>query len=855
LSIQFNRSISWENRGSWRGFILYARFLTLLITFGILPGVYVYSQDPAVVPADPRTEEIQSRESQDPPQPIKTLDANQKQDPQDPAVEEDPDELLRKKVRNFFDSEKDSDWVRAMTLLGARLERENPPQWINPLILEMLTDRALENPVRTRFILADELITNSNTGILILTVLLRQEANWPFLEEVEDSFRKWSVDEVVRDRLITEFRVATDPLQLTRLFDILTVGDPRAVIEATIDRLRESGETAAPVLLSSLGDFMKLDLDQAGWIAWWEANGNLPILDGIVSRTEEAGQERELAMWVRADQYLREGGQPERYLNWLIDSMSASETHRIRSAAIGRAGEFAKQPVATDASGGTETRVRIFRPVVERLIALLQEDANSARRSAEFQQVALLCLTALREFVDFRDEPELVKILRFHITRLNPDLTNGSRRLAREALNTAMALRSPVSDEVDAAIERFIPAVDQKVDSAEIRRLVGAARTIGFSENTVEILFRVGRLTPALGEVVLEALVYGQVPESSVGQVLQYYGDLIGSRKESNIRSLAINGIGRLGVPEGIPLLVSMVLQEAAESEAERGAALSMIGSIGGAEAVSGIVRILGEISSADALRDAALELATTQVTGDDSLELAAAFLLDESGELNPWGQKALSSAALVDLLRAKVQPTDLSNRDAERFQKWVRLQAKRFEILMAELLNPPAETDAEARAKSWAELKQELSDSLVLIGSEPVTGPHAGAVARLLQLAREIDGRDVVSDALRAGVASRVVQSFSVYLEAVSAEIEGSTVRSYFSKDPWTWLLDQLEQNSAGTGNPELIRALRVLAEQRSERETILNRIDALEARAEPIEKEPSPAPVEETAEEPVRE
>lgn len=835
-----------------RGWMLIV-IAVVLQTFSFVS--FSYGQDPS----PPVTSDIQTREVQDPPEQIQSTESSEKQGSQDPpAVEEDPDELLRKKVSGFFSSTEKADWIRAMTLLGSRLEREKPPEWINPLLLEMLTNRALENPVRTRFILSDELITNSNTGILILTVLLRQEANWPFLEEVENSFRKWSLDKTVRDRLITEFRVATDPLQLARLFDILTVGDPREVLEVAIDRLGDSDETSVPVLMASLAKFMKLELDQAEWIAWWQKNGQQPILEGIVSRTEEMGQARELAVWTRADRYLRDDNNPDRYLAWLIESMSSEQTLGIRAAAITQSGEYAKQIGGADSSVGVEKRTRIFKPVVERLVSLLQQDVNKALRSGEFQDLAFLCLAALREFSDFRSQPELVQVLKFHINRLNPDLTNGSRRLAREALNTAMALRAPVSDEVDGAIERFIPGVDQKVDTAEIRRLVSAARTIGFSENTVEILFRVGRLNSSLGEVVLEALVYGQVPESSISQVLEYYDALISSRKESNIRSLAINGIGRLGVSDGIPLLVSMVLQGASESESERGAALTMIGSIGGPEAVTGIVQILAEMELTDALRESAQQQALGQVLSDESLALARSYVLNETGDLYSWGESALKAEGLLALLRAKAQPTDLRSRNPERFQRWLLLQSKRFEILIRDLLSHKSGVDPDADTRvndSWTLLKQELADSLVLIGEEEVLGEHAFAASRLLQLARELDGRAVVSDALGAGVATRVVDSFSVYLEEVAPQEAGTPVKSYFSKDPWSWLLDQLEAESAGTGNPELIRALRVLAEQRSEREDILNRIDALEARSEPIEQEPAPEPVEEASEEPVRE
>ena len=778
----------------------------------------------------------------------------------DDSVEapEDPDEQLRKKVTDFFASSEQSDWIRALTLLGARQERENPPEWINPMLLELLTDRALENPTRTRLILADELINNSNTGILILTVLLRQEANWPFLEEVESSFRQWALDEAVRERLITEFRVATDPLQLARLFDILTVGDPRDVLEVTIDRLRDSAEVATATLVASLSEFMKLDLDQAGWITWWDTNSDKPILDGIVSRTEAAGEIRELALWNRADRFLQEEKNPVRYVNWLIESMAPGETNKIRTAALVRSGVFAREVIQSDTALGVEERVRIFKPLVQKLVNLLQDEMSSVRSSEEFLELTLLCLASLREFGDFKDDPDLIRALKFHITRLNPDLTNGARRVAREALNTASALRSPVSDEVDAALERFLPAVEQKPDVAEIRRLVAASRSIGFSENTVEILFRVAKVSPSLADVVLEALVYGQVPDSSVPLVLEYYGQLVESSDESNIRSLAINGIGRLGVDAGISILVSMVLQGPGESDSEREAALAMIGSIGGPGAVTAFVNVLTELSAEDRLRELALQQALNQAGSDNTLALAQEFIFDSSGGTYPWASSALKKAALISIIESKGQPNDLRSRYPERFQRWVLLQAQRFDFLVAELIeqsNAAEEADNSEIEESWKQLKQELANSLALIGDEPVIGVSQIPAARLLRLARDMDGRAVVMEALGAGVSTRVVDTFTVYLDAVSGSSTDLTVKSYFERDPWSWLLDHLEVGVSGSGDIELIRALRVLAEERSERENILNRIDALEARSEPMDTDPVPAPAEDTQEEPVRE
>lgn len=831
-------------------------FTALMTCFVLGFSLAVVSQEIPVNPVEPALipesspAEILSKESE-----VKTtlsIDPELQDPPTETeGVPTDPDELLRGKVTSFFESEDAVDWVRALTLLGARLERENAPEWINPLLLALLTDKALENPSRTRTILSDELITNSNTGILILTVLLRQEANWPFLEEVERSFRKWALDETVRDRLITEFRVASDVLLIRRLFDVLTVGDPRDVVEAAIDRLRSTEDGSSEVVLKSLNEFMKLDLGREKWVEWWKENNTKPIFEGIVSRTEEAGRSKELATWSRADRHLREAGLPQRYLAWLLESMDVSETISIRSAAIVRSGQFARDLMRAESATSPAERTELLKPALDRLVLILNGDVNASKRSGDFQDLALLCLAALREFSDFESESNLVNVLKFHIARLNPNLRNGARRLAREALETASALRSPVVEDIDAALERFLPGIDEVADEGELRRLVLAARTVGFSPDTVELLFRVAQVSPELDELVLEALVFGQVPQNSISRVLEYYGLLMESRKESNVRSLAINGIGRLGVPEGIPLLVSMVLKETAESVAERNAALAMIGSIGGQGAINGCMEVLSGLPETSELYKLALQQTLSLISADQSLIFAELFVLNESGEFRSWGTDALRSEDLISVLRAKGQPTDLRERDPLKFHRWVRLQAKRFEILVGDLVQrAPNATD------EWNPLRQELVDSLSLLGDSPFTDDVQIPASRLLQLARELDGRTVVSEAIVGGTVTRVVDTFTIYLEAASNTGGIEAGNSYFPRDPWTWLLDRLDASRPGSGDIVLVRALRVLAEGRSERDNILERIDALEARSEPIkEKTPSPSPEEKPQEEPIRE
>ena len=77
--------------------------------------------EPALIP-ESSPAEILSKESE-----VKTtlsIDPELQDPPTETeGVPTDPDELLRGKVTSFFESEDAVDWVRALTLLGARLEK------------------------------------------------------------------------------------------------------------------------------------------------------------------------------------------------------------------------------------------------------------------------------------------------------------------------------------------------------------------------------------------------------------------------------------------------------------------------------------------------------------------------------------------------------------------------------------------------------------------------------------------------------------------------------------------------------------------------------------------------------------
>ena len=67
------------------------------------------------------------------------LESEALQDPLPDATPIHPDEQLRQDVVSYFNSADPADWVRALTLLGARIDSGEAPAWSAPLLLDLLT--------------------------------------------------------------------------------------------------------------------------------------------------------------------------------------------------------------------------------------------------------------------------------------------------------------------------------------------------------------------------------------------------------------------------------------------------------------------------------------------------------------------------------------------------------------------------------------------------------------------------------------------------------------------------------------------------------------------------------------------
>ena len=765
-------------------------------------------------------------------------------DGQDPGSEDqqpqDPDEQLHQDVIGYFASQQSADWVRALTLLGARIQAGEPPQWIGTLLLDLLTEQSEQNPERTRTILQDRLIRASSSGMPILLVLLRQDANWPFLAEVENNFRAWSADPAIRERLLMELSVGKDALLITRLLPIVAARDPRSTIEVAISRLASEPEGSSDALVVALSQFLGLELAHSEWVQWWQDNRDQPIISGILERQRLSAQTRELKTWERANRLLREVP-PNRYRSWLLDSLRDTEPGTVRSVAISECGRFSRELHKEGSGIESEALRELLTPIRDRLLEIitLLDDTNATLSLSKRQELAIACFGALSHMTSFGEDPALIDLLKQRLETLVPGSANGERKIAREALKMATTLRAPVARAVDDALERFRPALGQETDIGELRRLVAASREVGCTSRTVDLLGSIGREVPELQEAVLETLVFGEIPDEAMEKVLSYYGGLLQDSTDDNIRALAINGIGRLGVEEAIPLLTSLVLGDDGDSVTERKAALTMIRSIGGPRSLEGFIEILTKLPDSDSLYPTALTDAIGMIPTDPSLGLARRLLVDGSGQRYPWYDQAIRSEGVAQALQAKGQPTDLRTRSPFRFEQWIPLQSLRIEALIMDLL-----ALEEAPAEKWREILGEVTATVGLFGEDPLSSDLQIYAWKVRAVAIEIENRLAVEDALSQGETERITLAFSAYLEAIAVQTANPPMERLLSEDPWDWLLKMIEKRPPLESDPALVRSLRTLAEGVPARDDVRERLDLLEARADSGGKERSPAP-----------
>lgn len=765
-----------------------------------------------------------------------------RQDPSAKPPTGDEPELdpLQVEARSLLDSSDPTDWVRALTLLGSRVNGEaEPAVWVGPMLLEYLTTRSRENPDRTRAILRDKLLRSRNPGRLLLRILLLEES-WEFLPVVQETLSRISSDGERRKDWISDLANETDPVVFSRLFPILAAHDPRELVQLAIRRLGREEEQISEAVDSALGTFLELEISGAAeWDQWWREHNEDALFVGIIARHRDLAEARALKAWKRANRLL-EGVPPSAYRGWLLDSLAADEPGQVRAAALAEVGSFIASVIGTTPALTAEQQSDVLRPLLDRLQQIISGEASPGA-SSHFQEDAI---GALAEMQTFRMEPTVSAQLEVLIDGLEPEgggATEVRTRLALAAVDAARSLRAPVGRRLDAALLRLIPDRDEKWDEVPLEyvgRVLGAIQAVGCRRETIEALRVIREKVPELRGEVLEVLVLGEVPQEARSAALSLFEEVLESEQDPNLRTLAVNGVGRLGLSEGVELLEGLVLSASGGSADERNSAVLMIQTIGGTEALESLKNLLRRIPEADPLMKPVFEAAVTLVSTVEDLELLEHFLLDEDGKAEPWFDSATSHPSLADRFDPGEQPSDMQSRNPEAFSRWLRLQTIGWELKAQGLaaIGEAAEFDL-----ALAAISSGTSSVLELVGEADLPASITSMRLRLESLALSTTSRLQIAQHLERGVLDSVAEAVTDLLEK-EATLIGELGED--SPPPLVgthrgWLLERLESRPPVEGEVKMLESLRKLNERYPISGDLLARLESLERRSAPPSEE----------------
>ena len=771
--------------------------------------------------------------------------------PTDDETELDP---LQVEARSLLDSSDPTDWVRALTLLGSRVNgAEEPSVWVGPMLLEYLTTRSRENPDRTRTILRDKLMRSRNPGSLLLRILLLEES-WDFLPVVKETLSRISSDGERRVDLIADLANETDPVVFAHLFPILAAHEPRELVQLAVRRLGREDEQISEAVDKALGAFLELEIHGAAdWATWWREHSEDALFLGILERHREIAEVRALKAWHRANRLL-EGIPPSAYRSWLLDSLAADEPGPVRAAALSQVRSFVGSVLGLSPALTAEQQSDILRPLLDRLQQIISGEASRGSSSL-FQENAVRALAAMQTF---RLEPTVSAQLEVLIDGLEPEGSVASEartRLALAAVDAARSLRAPVGRRLDAALLRLIPDSGESWEGVSIEnvgRVLGAIQAVGCRTETIEALRMIRDQIPDLRGEVLEVLVLGEVPEEARRAALSLFSEVLEVEKDPNLRTLAVNGVGRLGLSEGIEVLLRLVLSASGGSPDERTSAVQMIQTIGGIEALGSLKELLRRIPESDPLMELILEASIALASADDGLMLLELLLLDEGGKAEPWFATATTHPALEDRFDPGEQPSDMKVRNPEAFRRWLHLQTIGWELQAQSLAMITEEADLDAALSAIA---GGTAAVLELVGDEAIPEGNSHFRVRLESLSLSTSSRLQISGQLQRGTLGAVAETLAGLLEKEASFLDelGDDSSPPLAGNHRAWLLERLEARPPGEGEVKMLEALRKLNEQYPMSEGLLARLESLERRSAPPSEEtsepdsiPVPDPVE---------
>jgi len=709
------------------------------------------------------------------------------------------------------------------------------------MLIEYLDARALEVEERTRAILAEPVMRTPSPGEDVLIHLLGGESGFEhFGTEIVGTLSKIASDRDRRDALARVLEREPSGIIFERLFPILAPYEPNRIVGMAIARLEACPPPLEVAIRRSLAAFVGYDFDSAEkWRNWWAENDEETVQAIIIERERRLADERISRMWEQANRHLA-GGPPAAYRSWLLESLSSAQATSIRLAALAEVERFVPQLATADPPVATEQQREILRPLLVRLVEMVPGEATTLR-DRDPQRTRTRALNALGKFSLFRDDPMLLDLLGALIDQLPRAGFAGdtpASRLGQTAVKVAGALAAPVGASLDRALLSLLPADGEtdawnQVPTKPLELLLDSLEQVGARVETVAAIERIYEHRADSREDALEVLVLRGVPAEAADEALALFVRVLADGSGDNLRTLALNGIGRLGRPEGIPALRSAILSVDLD-RAHRSAALLGIRSIGGPEALAAVVGLLEELPEGDELRPELIQRGAELCAQDQTLVAVEALLLDEEGAGRPWLGAVAERPEIAALLDPARRPKDFLASRPEAYRRFERIHAALWSARAEAAL---AQGDLVKVGEGLQQVSAGVRAVTDVLGGGPAVEPRSGA-------RRTLDALELAAGQ-RAKVAGQLVRReidslWTTLAQLLEAERGGQGTdggECVLAGTHLAWVVDSVRTFRPFDDNAPFIAGLERFAERFPLDEATREKLEALEAIPAPLE------------------
>ncbi len=755
-------------------------------------------------------------------------------------------------VRELLDSVDPADWVRGLFQLEQALSdgKISADAW-NTLLIEYLNEHGTENPIRTRAILKDRVLRTPTGERVLLELLGGDEVYSVFRRDLEETISRIATNRERRDALTERLENMTGRL-FERLFPLLAHHEPGRLVGRAVELYQGSpSKSLADGIISALQNFLGQQfVPESTLIEWWGEHEKDAILELLIEQQRINANARTTQLWVRANNLIAEGD-PAKHRSWLLDSLAVTETAEVRRRALQEIERFVARISSGDGAQTPETQAEFLRPILTRLPQIISGEATTTL-DRDPLGTRIQAVRALRSLTIFREDKDVVAILELLIGNLSEKGFVGESpdtRVGLAAIKVAGALKSPVGDTLDRALDKLLrPGVGSasgsevpvdwlKVPTKPLDALLDALQQVGVRVDTMKLLLEVYLNLPNAQEDVLNVLVLrmSDVPDECSQSALALFetvleGQTTNTDPNPNLTQQAITGLGRLGLPAGIPILEKGIREAEIKGEM-RSSALQSIRTIGGLAAVDSMIALTASAPEGDPLRDELMHLASELCASDPTLEYLERFLIDpETGTARAWFARVVGLSELSTVLDPGKQPADFQETRPEAFQRFERLHAIHWTSRLEFAL---AGADLAKIEEELAKVSSEIAPLADLLRSSPQADvPIERQILDAVTLTAGHRGR------LAGQLSRNELEKLLTHLEqALGAETalfpQGKPVGVPYVGDQVSWVIAQILKFSPLQDEPAFLAGLERLSERYPMGEEVRSQLAELEARA----------------------